>query len=372
MQYFIFIALILCSFVFPRNRFLEISLLVMIFLVFAFNGGSADYDSYKAIYYSESQLSFLSGDKTIEIGYQIVCRLFRSLNFNFENYWVTITGISVLVFYSFIKRYTKNVSLVLSLFAVFPMLISAVQFRQWLAGVIVLFGLRYLESSSKSDAIKYILVCLLASTIHVSSIFYLSFLLPILLSLRKAVKIAIVWIVIGGLFTRPILQFVSKYNGRVLRIVGSNLSTSLTMQIFMLLLLFGLCLIMRCINKQVLLAVDGKKLSAYDERCVWIINFSVWCSVVSLFLWPFLLITNETFRLMRIIIIIEYVSLSIYAFIRMKRKKSRVMRTALIIAMVAVSMICLYIFCIDGQYFNTIFHPLLNENRVFKVFNFTY
>lgn len=361
------------SLAFPRNRFLELCWLVMIFLVFAFNGGSADYDAYKTIYYNEAPLSFFSGNKEVEIGYQILCRLFRNvLGFSFETFWITITGISVIGFYKIVKRYTKNTAFVLSLFAIFPMLISAVQFRQWLSGVIVLYGVRYLESAEKKGVVKYVSLCLLATTIHMSSIFYLLFILSFRLNIKKVVMMAVVWIIGGSLFTKPMLQFVSRYNARVLRLLGSDNNTSFVTQAMMLLLLFGLFIIMKYINGKVVLAVDDKSLSPMAERGVWIVKFSLWVSVFSLFLWPFFLITIEIFRLIRIVIIIEYISLSYYISLRIKEKRERMEGALLIIVMLIVSMVCLYVFCIKGRYLNTVFLPLLNENRFFEIFNFTY
>ncbi|OUN12000.1 hypothetical protein B5G38_15160 [Gemmiger sp. An87] len=366
MQYIIFFILILSALIVVRGKFIELSLVFMISLTFAFDGGSADYNSYRNIYYNDAPLSFFSGDKSVEIGYQVLCRFFRDvIQINFETFWIIITVFSILLFYLLVKRYTKNAAVVLALFTVFPMLISAVQFRQWLSGVIVLYGIRYLESKKIKNTLKFVAVCFLAVSIHTSALFYLCFLLPIWIDVKKITKIAIAWVIVGGAFVRPMLQVVSRYNGRVSRLLITGNRTSLTTQVSMLILMMALCLAMKYINKKVSDSTAGKILTCFDQRCVWFVEFAFALSIVSLFLWPFFMVTMETFRLMRIILVVEYISLSIYLLLPSKNEMDKIVRRLIEAFVVIVAVFCLYLFCIQGHYLDTVFLPLLEENRAF-------
>lgn len=59
MQYIIFFVLIVSALTVIRGKGIEIGLLFMISLTFAFDGGSADYNFYRNICYDDTSLIFL-------------------------------------------------------------------------------------------------------------------------------------------------------------------------------------------------------------------------------------------------------------------------------------------------------------------------
>jgi len=99
------------------------------------------------------------------------------LTFNYRQYLGVISLISLIIIYYIIVKTVKEVNLIVILYFIFPFIIDSVQKRNLLASVILFFAwYRYFLKQDKvityKDSVEYLLLILLATSIHMEFIFY--------------------------------------------------------------------------------------------------------------------------------------------------------------------------------------------------------
>lgn len=109
----------------------------------------------------------------LEPGYSFLCSLAKTFHFNFWFFKFTISLFTSIFFFKALVRYTTNYYLVLLLYFGFIYLtLNMSGIRQALSLSIFFYSLKYIINK---DLKSYILLILLASTIHISSIILLLF-----------------------------------------------------------------------------------------------------------------------------------------------------------------------------------------------------
>lgn len=148
-------------------------LLIFIFLALRYNFGR-DYMGYYEIFVSVQSYSFSElFDSSInihgEIGWLILCKLFKPLGF--FSLIAFLSLLNCLIYYQLIKKYVpKNyywLSMFLYLFNPGLILLHVTAIRQALAISLFLFAIEYLY---KKDAVRYFLIIGLASIFHTSAL----------------------------------------------------------------------------------------------------------------------------------------------------------------------------------------------------------
>ncbi len=367
MQYILFFLLILLGVVFPKSKFLTGLILFMDWIMFAFTRGQADFEVYR-IYFDRASMNPFEKNAftSVESGYQFICAFSRDvLNINFESFWAVFSAISLLLLFVTIKRYTNRCALVLALFSMFPLLISIVQWRMWLGISVIIFGLRFLEMETTRGYILYAVCALIATSLQFSCVFFFVFLLCKIRDERLIRKIVIIWCVITPFFLIPILTRLTRFSNMAEKYLRQYTNaTSLISQTGMLLLLLAIYYFARESKKNIqvsqVLLYDGERgTSNLQSRQIIYARLAPKMCLCAFFFWPFTVLTLETIRFFRCFIIITYIlfaiSLSYTSSIAWKRQAFR-------IAIPILSVLLMYVFSCQGNYWNSVFFPIMNNN----------
>ena len=127
-----------------------------------------------------------------EIGFQFLVLLGHSLNLNYRTFYVILSFFELCVIYWFVNKHCKSPVLVFVLFMLYPMVTFFQYTRNLLAFAFALLGFSALITKSKLYVLKYIIFILIASSIHLSSLFFLLYLPATFISSKKLTIIAII------------------------------------------------------------------------------------------------------------------------------------------------------------------------------------
>lgn len=169
---------IIIGILFPRNKLVMYSILLLLFLLFAFEYSEFDYNTYLMMYDNWNT-------KDTEKLFKLLSEFGNRLNLTFDQLRGLVCIFEVLIIGRFIKRYSLMPCVVLVSFFIFPAFMAAELFR-WLLGMtLIIFGLNYLiMPKSKIDYLKFFICVFIAALSHSSCWFFLSYFL-ILVNNRK-------------------------------------------------------------------------------------------------------------------------------------------------------------------------------------------
>jgi hypothetical protein len=165
---------------------------IYIWILFGWNNSNADLKMYENNYenISLNNLHFIK----YEGGYDFLMFCFKKIGLTFLAFRVIISGIIMTLFLRFVNFFSKDKNLFIVCFFYFFFPLQYVIFRNFIAFVIVLIGLEMILNDKKYSKAKFIFFVLLASTIHISSLFYLIFLVAFKkdqLNIKKMISIVI-------------------------------------------------------------------------------------------------------------------------------------------------------------------------------------
>ncbi|WP_409025077.1 EpsG family protein [Flavobacterium sp.] len=162
------------SFFYKKSKVLLVIVFVLMWLLFGFNFWNADYPMYQRLYNVPiDELVFFK----FEGGYCFLMYFFKALDLNFQQFLISISGIILLLVFRFFFVFSHFPALLAVCFFWFFFPFEYVILRNFLAFAIVLQGLHCVLKNERHYKLKFIFFVILASTIHISSIFYLIFLL---------------------------------------------------------------------------------------------------------------------------------------------------------------------------------------------------
>lgn len=162
-----------------KNNFLlyYISLFLMILLVIGYrntSGFSNDLMNYE-IEYNNFLLGFSSN---YEVGYVLLMTMGSYFTNDFYIFKSTVSGILLIFLFNNIRKYSPNPHFIISFFSIYLLILSAEQFRYFIGFTIFSIGLTQLIFSEKKyKKIKFTILTLFASTMHISFLVYLLFLI---------------------------------------------------------------------------------------------------------------------------------------------------------------------------------------------------
>lgn len=193
------------SFVKKKKKILPVFLFVLMMLLFCQVMHSptmrSDYDVYKYIYdeywngrpiYNFDNNAFFA-HYNFEPGYTLLSFIFARMHVPYNVYLALIFLACSVLYLQTIKKITHNYSYVLILYVLFYFLYDIQQVRNFVAYSIVLFGISYLK---EKKIWQYILIILIAALFHVSSLFFLIFLLTCKRDLKKYAKLVLELLII--------------------------------------------------------------------------------------------------------------------------------------------------------------------------------
>lgn len=172
MLYFLFFLVLILGAIFRKSQMYFYCIAVYIFVVMGLNTYNPDYNSYLRIYENPAM-----ADE--EIGYRFLCWLGNSAGLSYDAFHLCIVVIGLILMISGIRallrtQRIKYVNLCLSVYMLFPMMFDIILVRSFVASCIIIYSLQFLM---KRKYFRYVAGTLLATSIHISSAFFLLLLL---------------------------------------------------------------------------------------------------------------------------------------------------------------------------------------------------
>lgn len=368
MEYIIVGLAVILGLLFPRNRFVSFFLLVIDWVLFAFSTGNADWLAYQAIYrdsaWSIKTVHGFYGN--IEIGFQILCSFCRDiLHLDYVMFRGVILTLTLMLFFFTIKRYTRNTAMVLSLFTIFPLLISGVQIRSWIAFCIVFWAIRYLEADTIKGMGIYVAWVFLAMSVQVSSIAYLLFLLCKFNDEKRLRRIIAIWCIVGRFFVLELAYRITSVRTHLIQYLNATSIVTQIMMLIIMITIYVLAVVSRKLlrQRQDALIYQGYELAAYERKQIVFADMTVKISIVIIATWPFTAVTIEIIRFVRYVLILGYVTCSILS----GRRKIFDLNVALLkICITILSISLLIYFCCRGEFMEIVFLPGFRDNSMMQ------
>ncbi|MDE6040532.1 MAG: EpsG family protein [Muribaculaceae bacterium] len=181
--------------IFKRSKVLAVLFLVLMWLLWGWNTDNGDYYNYELTYRYVVYLF----QSDYEIGFKFLMFGGELLGLSYQQFLQVLSLIILLLWSNVIFRLTDYPALALTIvfWIFFP--IDYVQLRNTLAFAIVMQGLLCWIKFPRYGVIAFALTVLLASTIHSSSIFYLSFVILYFIKDWSLYRILAIATVIGVL-----------------------------------------------------------------------------------------------------------------------------------------------------------------------------
>lgn len=182
-----------------RNTIIQIAIIFIISYLAGRGANTLDTINY---YISYQQAPFLSFMDTYEPGYLLLEKIGLFLNFDYIQFRIVLFFILLVILNKALKNITsKRVFFFYLFYSMYFIFIDTVQVRNFIAFSLVLYGLSFLIKKVDNKSIfKYVLYVMIASTIHISSLLYLVFLVLVLKNRKKIAAIIVSLSLIGCLF----------------------------------------------------------------------------------------------------------------------------------------------------------------------------
>lgn len=181
------ILVVVLGFVFPSRKWVTIAILLVMWILFAFNISNADYADYITIYNGIGSGYDWALTK-YEEGYILLCILgYRVLHLDYAHFMILVAFLCTTMLSFVVKLYTNNKkqNLVYSLFMVFMYWYMICQYRSYIAFLFVLIGIYILlNQDGVKSYIGFILFVLIGFMFHRSVILYL----PFMVAKKKTMK----------------------------------------------------------------------------------------------------------------------------------------------------------------------------------------
>lgn len=173
-----FTTLIMNLFFGLKKRSNQIVTVVSLLLIYLFMAGAgpfypfiADYHRYIVHYDSAMNNSIFS---TQQFGYHALMKLGNIAGLPFDIFRLIVMAVCLFMLYKWvIKRYKVNANYIIALYMGYGLIMDSEQFRNWIALTVLLVGLHFLESDRAIDKGKFILILGIATSFHISFIFYM-------------------------------------------------------------------------------------------------------------------------------------------------------------------------------------------------------
>ncbi|OJG39866.1 hypothetical protein RV01_GL001048 [Enterococcus dispar] len=148
-------------------------LIFIMWILMGFNTYNADYEAYQALYHRISILG-TNTDPGIEIGFKYIMYFFSFFTNSYQVF-LCITSLTCLIFLRYIiLLYTNYVSSTLFLFFIFGFFSNAIQLRNFISMILILFAFYIFCNNEGIKAyFLYVFIIFIASLFHVTSLFYL-------------------------------------------------------------------------------------------------------------------------------------------------------------------------------------------------------
>lgn len=160
--------LLALSFLFRKSKIFSIIILLYCWILFGFNSHNGDYVAYKLMY---DEINSLDSIFSYEAGYKVFMLVVKKMGFDFQDFMKIISFVILSILGMFTLKFSKFPAIFLSVFLIIFLPIEYVLLRNFFAFSIVLTAIYYFLQNNNRKILLY--GTLIASTVHISSFFYL-------------------------------------------------------------------------------------------------------------------------------------------------------------------------------------------------------
>lgn len=335
-----------------HSKFVFFLSFVFLWILIAGNTHNPDLQAYKNIYYGDN--------RSIELGFVLLTKLFRNMNISFEAFVAIISFFCLVMTFTTIKLYTKNLNLVMGLYMIYPFVIDAIQLRNFIATSIVIFSIRYLLRNNLKNKLKYVFFIILAGMMHQLFFFYLLFLLIDIKKRNTKIKV-----IVGSSLLFSVLVFL---NGNSIPLLDQILpiSPEKYRRYFSTKLRYGF-LINWSFNLLYLFLINlSKKRVSQNKNELDVSNIEryitlvFWINVVTVVFFPLYMLNVNFYRLYRNISLINY---SVYAIAIdiIVGNKGKGWALLKFMSIILFSVLLLFVYDI-GPGFDRVFRAIMENN----------
>ncbi|MBZ4644424.1 MAG: hypothetical protein JG767_2033 [Deferribacteraceae bacterium] len=328
---YLFILFINLLFAFRKRQstLLTIGTLITILLFISGAGpeyiGQNDYINYKIRYDSIGNVSLF---ESAQVGYTFLMKVGNLLNLDFFAFRMLVTAICLLLLYkTVIKRYAYNSNYILLMYMMYPMIIDSEHFRNFIAMTIFLVAIRFLERNLLKDKIKFLVLVLIAFSIHTAFIFYT----PLIFvnandknRLVKGIATGTIFLTIVAFLNNnqvPFLQLILKFfdDEKVIRYLSSRTNFGFLIPV----ILHLISIILVYWSRKVIIRKNFKT-NIMDElndsinynqkkrvADIEFINLVFWINIIGIVFFPLYMMSTTFYRLARNFLILNFIVYSI-------------------------------------------------------------
>ena len=304
---------IIFTFIKTCGKRVALLLLLFMWLLYWSNTLNPDYYNYLRMYNSIQAGAPIFNELRSEFGYRILMKIATYFNFSFTVFLAVLTACSYLLIHSTVKKYCKNYNYVYSLYFIFPFFLDVVQIRNFVAMSIFIFAVRYLLKNSFKSKLKYIILILLASSIHYSAALYLPMILINVKRKNLLVRGIVLFSILGSIMILindkqiPLIpSLISSIfpSDKILEWFRSKTNLGFLLFWFMQMLSFLVLYFTKSLIKK-----KNKFPNAKEE--ILFVELTYWINLLAFIYLPFYLLESTFTRLMRNIISLNYISFAI-------------------------------------------------------------
>lgn len=359
---------------FPRNKYIYVIISSWLVFLMSLNSGGADFDGYQ-LYFEFSKdrdVNFLSLDSFL----YNTGTVFNQLELEFQVHNFVIYSLLFGILFFVIYKLSKYPNIILLIFFIFPYVDFIIQKRNSIA-ISLVFLAFYLFVQDRGKYKKYfiyILLCLIAATMHSSTLAYLLF-IPFLYlfdlnskMLRNILLgICISLSFIGIIYIIDIISFLLP--GKVDEYFLNDKYYLSTDKVFIFIVIHLLYFYF-----QYYFYTFSKKYIDEDDMMLDIrfkmIKYTYVLSLMSLVFIPFYFFNSTHFRIFRNIFILIFISgFNLFSLFNLKKINFKFFISIFLLIMMQVMMFLFSYVLFGQQSFYSLVLPIFTENIMFSIFN---
>lgn len=314
----------LFAFMKKHDKTIAMFILLLMWLFFWGNTMNPDYEGYSNLYSKIQNGVPMLGKTSMEPGFILMMKLSSLFGLNYRGFLILTTLCCYLLIHSIVRLYGKNYSYVYLLYLIYPYLIDVIQIRNFIAMSILIYSVRYLINDELYSKIKYIVLLLIAASIHRMFIIYL----PMMLIRSEKQNTFIYYLAICSILFSiifllndkniPILgphveEFIGRIgNGRYLVYLKNKTNWGWILFCYLQISSFVMILFSKILyQRYIITSFDSK----YNDITNKFINLMYYANL-SLFIYmPLLILNVNCTRIIRNILILNYIVFSIVSSI---------------------------------------------------------
>lgn len=346
----------------------------LVFLVIAMGGNTNNPDTtiYYNMYYNKSFF-----DKDVGFGYLI--QMSNNLGWSINTFRLIIAIVGLVLITSAVNYWLTKPSLFYLIYFIYPYMMDVVQVRNFLAMSIFVFALRFLVIESKEEkknALLYVLLLLVASSIQKTALVYLPLVLINRVERKKFLKGIITFAAFLSVFVGLNSSMVNLIGQYVLNNLSESLSGSAgfltrnTHYGWMILWAEQICNVMLVYYTNKLYLKDCDKMTDTKQtafRNGLYLEVMLWINIYCFCFCPLYVLNINFYRIMRNVMVANIIC---YAFLIGEKglfcntKKKRIY-TILVFSYALLMFYVNYFYNGHGEYVNSIIVPLFTDNWIF-------